>query len=356
MIRLKGFDYKSPYFYMVTLKRLKGLAAFSEIGPNGLIENEITRAFKAVIRGFHLKWRCCEEISPFVIMPDHLHLLFKIRAIPDRVALGVLVNQLAKALRRAYWQVVAADAATGKTQPTSPGGMACPNGAGATSSAVGFASGVAGSAGGASAPPRGQSREKPFQSREMPALRPIFEKDWHDWIVKKEGQLAAFRRYIRENPARAALRRANARFFQQVAPVDFLARRWFAYGNRALLDLPVLVPFKGHRATAEGSPEWNALVESAARIGPGGAGVSTFMSPLEKACGNAIARAGGGLVVLSPEGFGPRWHPPREKERFCAAGRMLFLSLYEATARQPTRKELYDRCHEMVDLAQAGLK
>lgn len=349
MGRLRGFDYKSPYFYMVTLKRLKGLAAFSEIGPKGLVENEITRAFKAVIRGFHTKWRCCEEISPFVIMPDHLHLLFKIRAIPDRVALGVLVSQLAKALRNAYWQVVAADAATGKTLPTSPGGMACPNGAGATSSAVGFASGASGSAGGASAPPRGQSRE-------MPAPRPIFDPSWHDWIVKKEGQLAAFRRYIHENPARAALRRAHAHFFQQVAPVDFLGRRWFAYGNRALLGLPVLVPFKGHRATAEGSSEWNALVESAARIGPGGAGVSTFMSPLEKACGNAIARAGGGLVVLSPEGFGPRWHPPREKERFCAAGRMLFLSLYEATTRQPTRKELYDRCHEMVYLAQAELK
>lgn len=330
MGRLRGFDYKSPYFYMVTLKRLKGLAAFSEIGPNGLVENEITRAFKAVIRGFPAKWRCCEEISPFAIMPDHLHLLFKIRAIPDRVALGVLVSQLAKALRRAYWQVVAADAATGNTPPVD-------------------ASFAVGSAGGASAPPRGQSRE-------TPAPRPIFDPSWHDWIVKKEGQLAAFRRYIRENPARAALRRANARFFQQVAPVDFLGRRWFAYGNRALLDLPVLVPFKGHRATAEGSPEWNALVESAARIGPGGAGVSTFMSPLEKVCGNAIARAGGGLVVLSPEGFGPRWHPPREKERFCAAGRMLFLSLYAATARQPTRKELYDRCHEMVDLAQAGLK
>lgn len=344
MIRLKGFDYKSPYFYMVTLKRLKGLAAFSEIGPSGLVENEITRAFKTVIRGFHAKWRCCEEISPFAIMPDHLHLLFKIRAIPDRVALGVLVSQLAKALRRAYWQVVAADAATGNTPPVSP----CPAHAG-RGGALGATGGVAaGFAGGASAPPRGQSRE-------TPAPRPIFDPAWHDWIVKKEGQLAAFRRYIRENPARAALRRANARFFQQVAPVDFLGRRWFAYGNRALLGLPVLVPFKGHRATAEGSPAWNALVESAARIGPGGAGVSTFMSPLEKACGNAIARAGGGLVVLSPEGFGPRWHPPREKERFCAAGRMLFLSLYEATARQPTRRELYDRCHEMVDLAQAGL-
>lgn len=127
MGRLRGFDYKSPYFYMVTLKRLKGLAAFSEIGPNGLVENVITRAFTAAIRGFHLKWRCCEEISPFVIMPDHLHLLFKIRAIPDRVALGVLVSQLAKALRNAYWQVVAADAATGKTLPASPNRAACPN-------------------------------------------------------------------------------------------------------------------------------------------------------------------------------------------------------------------------------------
>ena len=329
MGRLRGFDYKSPFFYMVTLKRLKGLAAFSEIGPNGLVVNEITRVFKAVIRGFHLKWRCCEEISPFAIMPDHLHLLFKIRAIPDRVALGRLVYPLEKELADAYWRVVGAgETAPCKTLPTnySPGQ---PSRGLASGGREGFASGG--------------------------FVRPIFEKDWHDWIVKKEGQLAAFRRYIRENPARAALRRANARFFQQVAPVDFLGRRWFAYGNRALLGLPVLVPFKGHRATAEGSPEWNALVESAARIGPGVAGVSTFMSPLEKACGNAIARAGGGLVVLSPEGFGPRWHPPREKERFCAAGRMLFLSLYEATARQPTRKELYDRCHEMIDLAQAGL-
>lgn len=320
MVRLRGFDYKSPYFYMVTLKRLKGLAAFSEIGPGGLVENAVTRAFKAAIRGFQSRWRCCEEISPFVIMPDHLHLIVKIRATPDRVALGVLVSQLSKELRRAYWQAVADDAATGRTPPPGP-------------------------AGGASAPPRGLSRE----------IRPVFEPTWHDWIVKKEGQLAAFRRYVRENPERAALRRANARFFRQVAPVEFLGRRWFAYGNRALLDLPVLVPFKGHRATTEGSPEWNALVEAASRIGPGGAGVSTFMSPLEKACGNAIARAGGGLAVLSPEGFGPRWHPPREKARFCAAGRMLFLSLYEATPRQPTRKELYDRCHEMIDLALAGL-
>ena len=352
MYRLPGFDYKSPFFYMVTLKRRKGLAALSEIGPEGVVANRLTRAFEAVIRGFPSKWRCCEEISPFVVMPDHLHLLIKIRDTPDRVALGVLVSQLAKALRNAYWQTVAADAATGKTH--APGF--------ADGEGIVGCEGIAGGesiAGCASAQPRGLSRETPPPqprglSRETPPP-PLFERDWHDWIVKKEGQLAAFRRYIRENAARAWERRVHAQYFGRVSEVAFLGRRWFAYGNRALLDLPVLVPFKGHRATAEGSREWNALLTAARRIGPGGAGVSTFMSPLEKACGNAIARAGGGLIVLSPEGFGPRWHPSREKERFCAQGRMLFLSLYEATPRQPTRAELYHRCHEMIDLARTGL-
>ena len=73
----------------------------------------------------------------------------------------------------------------------------------------------------------------------------------------------------------------------------------------------MLVPIKGHRSTAQGSAEWEAL--------------------------------------------GPRWHPPREKERFCAQGRMLFLSLYEADTHKPTKKMLYDRCHEMIDLAIGAL-
>lgn len=107
---------------------------------------------------------------------------------------------------------------------------------------------------------------------------------------------------------------------------------------------------KGHRSATKDSPEWNALVEASSRIGPGGAGVGTFMSPLEKECGNAIAVSGGKWVVLSPEGFHDRWHPPREKERFCADGRMLFLSLYASMDHTPTKQELYHSCHEMGDI------
>ena len=56
------------------------------------------------------------------------------------------------------------------------------------------------------------------------------------------------------------------------------------------------------------------------------------------------------LIVLSPEGFGARWHPPRNKEALCAKGRMLFLSLWEPQAAKPDNATLYARCHEMGDV------
>ena len=86
------------------------------------------------------------------------------------------------------------------------------------------------------------------------------------------------------------------------------------------------------------------------RIGPGGAGVGTFMSPCEKECGNEIFKAGCSLIVLSPEGFAPRWHPTRNKESLCARGRMLFLSLYEPCVARLDNATLYGRCHEMGNL------
>ena len=97
----------------------------------------------------------------------------------------------------------------------------------------------------------------------------------------------------------------------------------------------------------------NGMSQSAALFG---AGVGTFMSPCEKACGNAIYKAGGSIVVLSPEGFAPRWHPPRNKESLCAEGRLMFLSLYEPSAARPDNATLYRRCHEMGDAVVAGLR
>ena len=146
------------------------------------------------------------------------------------------------------------------------------------------------------------------------------------------------------------LREENRRYFTRVRRVAFAGREWFAYGNTELLELPVIEPFRCSRKWAEDGVEWREAIGRAERLGPGGAGCGTFTSPCEKACGNAIYQAGGSLIVLAPEGFAPRWHPPRNKEALCAKGRMLFLSLWEPCAARPDNATLYKRCHEMGDI------
>lgn len=308
--RLKGFDYKKPYHYMVTLTRLKGLRPFSEITQEKeplrdvrgrvryLISNELTQAFTREIRSFHLKWHGLWQIKYFIIMPDHVHLVMRLKGSEDQLVLGSYVYRLMHALAVAYWSVEA----------------------------------------------------PPLSGKRSGKILPIFEHDWHDWIVKKHSQLTTFVRYIYENPERSWLRKQNKAYFGMVRKVTFLGCEWFAYGNTAILDLPILKAVKGHRATQPGSAEWDRMIDDCSRIGPIGAGVGTFMSPLEKACGNAIAMTGGKWVVLTPEGFHDRWHPGRRAERYCAEGRVLFLSLYPAMDRLPTKAELYHRCHEMGDI------
>lgn len=329
--RLENFDYKMPYFYMVTMKAGKESSLkvpFSRVLDSGEIATTtVTLLFENVIEHFHETWWCIEPIRYYVIMPDHLHLIIKMRDVDGRVSVAVVVRQLMKALATAV------------------------------------------------------SKDETSNT--------IFEFEWHDWIVKKEGQLDAFRRYIADNPRRLALRRANKLFFTKAREIVFNGARYWAYGNEALLKLPVIVAIKGHRSpppygvlqgglrAAHCGPtdrpeqnqpssrlernhrshssgqylDENGLLSAASRIGPGGAGLSTFLSPLEKNAGNAIIKAGGALIVLSMTGFGERWHPTEKQEGLCAEGRMLYLSPYAPQAARLDKKEMFIRAHALVDWA-----
>ena len=327
--RLQGFDYTRPFFYMVTLRKCTGVPVFCEIcgcpEQHWTIPNDYTRIFTKEIVQFHEIWRCVEPITCFAIMPDHLHLLLKIQDVPERLSLPRLVWLLRRRLETA---ASTASPLAERGASSTPTASQDPSSSPASRSVAG-----------------GRS-----------AGRHLFEADWHDWIVKRDGQLTAFTHYIRENAERSWRRMANRENFRRVQGVRFLGHEWYGYGNIDLLKLPVIEPFRCSRTWVENGPEWREAVARASRIGPGGAGIGTFMSPCEKACGRAIAKAGGRWIVLSPEGFGERWHPSRKHEPFCADGRMLYLSLYPAMAREPTKSELYRRCHEMGDLLLAGSK
>ena len=102
MGRLPGFDYRRPFFYMVTLKKLPGIGEFSRViasddppSDNRYLEQTpIHTAFSRIIRSFAGKWRGIAPIECFAIMPDHIHLLLKIEDTHDRLALGKYVYQI----------------------------------------------------------------------------------------------------------------------------------------------------------------------------------------------------------------------------------------------------------------------
>ena len=133
MPRLKGFDYKRPYFYMVTLKALPGIAPFSKIvtaaeppcdakgRPKFLELTAFTLPFAKVVRELSSRFRGLAPIETFMIMPDHLHVLFKIEDSGDQLALGKYVYQLEKALAREYWRIVADGTATDTTRTIARG-------------------------------------------------------------------------------------------------------------------------------------------------------------------------------------------------------------------------------------------
>ena len=68
--RLTGFDYSRPFFYMVTIKCLKGVQALSEIVAPGRCQlNAITRAFVNCIRHFHEECLAIAAIECFRSCP-----------------------------------------------------------------------------------------------------------------------------------------------------------------------------------------------------------------------------------------------------------------------------------------------
>lgn len=89
---------------MVTLKRAQGFPDFARVigdpASHYLEPNAVTRIFVDIIKTFHNTWYCIEPITCFAIMPDHIHLLIKIRDIEKRVSLAVIVRMLMRALEK----------------------------------------------------------------------------------------------------------------------------------------------------------------------------------------------------------------------------------------------------------------
>lgn len=165
-------------------------------------------------------------------------------------------------------------------------------------------------------------------------------------------QLAAIRRYIRGNPARALWKRqhpdrfaCHPRIRHRILDPAFT---WSACGELTLLASPFLlaVSLTRKKALAEHEAEIAALVEKARQ---GWVIVCGFLSPGENELARRLREEPRARWIKTlAQGLPPRYDPSLADSRELAAGRLLILSALPVGAPFD-----WNTCHKMNDLAAA---
>lgn len=180
----------------------------------------------------------------------------------------------------------------------------------------------------------------------------LWAEGYHDRILFHKGQLDALVHYIKDNPRRFALKRANPELFKIRQHLQIAGMSFTAMGNIFLADYPqkavVQCSRKLHQAEID-AKKADCLEEAV----KGMVFVSAAISEGEKQICRAIREAGNPLVVLLEKGF-PKPEDPNYKYfkpkgvyfEACAAGKLLLLE---------PEKELFEQAEiEAEVVAKAG--
>lgn len=154
----------------------------------------------------------------------------------------------------------------------------------------------------------------------------VFERGFNDQILTSARNLDVIYTYLRENPYRLAVRRANPDYFKQISRLMIGDNPCQAYGNVHLLDNPFKDQVIVHRADSPGifcrnRERW---IYSAAN---NGVLVSPFISKKEKEIRLMAENVGGRIILITNDAFGERFKPSAHDFGLCAEGRLLILSL-----------------------------
>ena len=147
--------------------------------------------------------------------------------------------------------------------------------------------------------------------------------------------------YIKDNPRRLAMKRANPELFRIQEEIDHNGMRMRAMGNRFLLDYPDKAIVQCSRSMteeeiAERKEECLAMAES------GTVFVSAAISEGEKQICRALREGGYPIIVLLAEGFPKEDHPHYSYYKpsgvyfeACSEGRLLLIEPDDANFERP---------------------
>lgn len=153
----------------------------------------------------------------------------------------------------------------------------------------------------------------------------VFEHGFNDQILIRKRSLDAIYRYLKSNPYRLAVRRANPDFFQMSSGIVIDGMECQLYGNHHLLDNPFKEQIIVHRADSYAifSSNRDRWLHTGLN---GGVVVSPFISPREKSVRENVIAAGCRQILISNRPMAQREKPHGKNFDLCAQGLMLIIA------------------------------
>lgn len=328
--RMYGHDYAIPGTYEVTMVVAGRQPVFGEIvgstkagaeaphlKPSQLGLTVLNNEIPKIHQYYPMVdiWQVC-------LMPDHLHLIVRINApLPKGKHLGIIIGAFKGGVSRAWWRMLEeAEADASATMVRD-----------AATATVSVAS----------------ASEK---------RAPLFEPNYNDHILMRNGQLENWKHYLRDNPRRLMMRREYPNLFQRTLCIFIDGIRYSAFGNLLLLRQPEKHQVFFHRRT-DGIPteqtsfwetERHRLISAAES---GDVLVTPGISECEKRIKDMALEQGLRLIHVQSEPIGQYWKPERSRFEACATGSLLILAPWPEDL--PTFRSDYDRFHYLNHLAEA---
>lgn len=346
LYRARWMDYQSPSIQMLTLVTVDRKPLLAELrGETTHLTPIGTAVAREIERIPTYIGAASIEILDYVIMPDHVHILLRIH---DR-----LPKHLGQYIR--WFKVQCSDAFTAMVETArevmargvmtrgvmARGDTREDNNATTTSTTTASASATA--SGWVSREEASRVLAGVSASMVSPKSKNLllFAHEYHDSLLYGRGQLARMKRYIKENPRRLALKRANRELFR--IRQDYTIGRFSCtvLGNIFLAGHPQRQVLQCSRSLTPEQIEERKR-ECLMQAANGAVFITAAISQGEKVIARSLREHGFPLIILLEQGF-PK--PESSHYRYfkpqgvyfeaCAAGRLLLVEPHAEALERP---------------------
>ena len=329
-LRCYVHDYCEPCIYMLTvtvegrkplLGRLEGDAqtAHVELSPLGV---EVRHELYALCDRYPQL-----RLLQYQIMPDHVHVIIHVtERIPK--PLGSLFSSWKIACGQAYGKLAgaSAEAQNEATEPAKITGASARTQNEATEPAK--INGASAEAQHEATGPQGGNVEITRASSGATALAPryirLFSKGYNDRILRSHEQLQHMIAYVRDNPRRLIIKRAQSPYFTLHRGINIAGYTLDAIGNLALLRAPMLAVHCRRHWTATEQQDYHDRCLSAAQAGT--ILIGAFISKTEQSIAHDAHEQHLPLIHIMEKGFNNLYKPVGKSFYATAEGRLLQLA------------------------------